>query len=327
MVVSLLFYEKMLLLRRQGRKGIGSVAESAMNLEDARRVQARWVEMYQQSKHMTARAAIPFFAVQNRKLVQCGSGLLLRIAHKHFVLTAAHVLDIHAILNLQLYVGSRVQGGPPTPLIGSKLIRSPHNPKLDPVKDYNELRLKESDPLDCGVLELADETAAMLAENRRFATLREVDITGPHKMGCLLLAGFPGSLSKFDEEDRSIISNALWYMTELESPPTDKDGVALHLKYAPTMVSDGGESVAAPPPEGISGCGVWRLAEAKPLKQLVNWKPDDAKLVAIEHAWVKKLRRILATPVVVAIRQIYEQYPELRKIMDLHLGTATDVWR
>ena len=74
-------------------------------------------------------------------------------------------------------------------------------------------------------------------------------------------------------------------------------------------------SVHVPRPEGMSGCGIWRLND--PSQPLYLWRASDVKLVGIEHRWRKHHRYLVGTSVRHAVQLILKHYPELRRTTDL----------
>jgi hypothetical protein len=146
------------------------------------------------------------------------------------------------------------------------------------------------------------------------------------KPGCYLILGYPFLFSNEDIQNNTIYSEPLRYVTELcdddPSRPVNQD-LEVFLKYPESNVDSLGYDVTVPNPKGISGCGIWRLAEIKPSDK---WRRDDCKLVGIEYMWSEDKRFIKGTRVKHVLQLIYRRYPPLRPIMDLHLGLITAGW-
>lgn len=112
-----------------------------------------------------------------------------------------------------------------------------------------------------------------------------------------ILAGERGTLSGYDPEV----------------------GIALDFNPA-TILDDAGSSAAPPRPHGMSGCGIWRLVEAGTDAQL--WKPDDIKLVAIQHTLKPDHGVLTGTRIRYALQIIYRNHVHLRSAIELHFSAA-----
>lgn len=62
-------------------------------------------------------------------------------------------------------------------------------------------------------------------------------------------------------------------------------------------------------PGGISGGGLWRLAQNG--RRPSDWTPDDVRLVAIEHVWREGARTLTGTRVAHVLRLIVHEWPSL----------------
>jgi hypothetical protein len=292
----------------------------SLNAEQRARVYEFWRQVYEASALEISRATVSIYGYHQRAVHQNGSGVLLKIGDKHFLLSAAHVIDYTAIHGIP-YLLSPAEGKEPIPLDRVRACTSPWPAHRDP-KDPD---MRDADPLDVGFVELNREIVDRLQPARRFAPLQEIDVGERLRLGCYLLLGYPRQLSVVDVAKQKAHAEPLRYVTELCTDPVDQfDPTKLvRLKYPPTGLNAHMAEVSVPNPKGMSGCGVWRLAE---MKHPDKWSKDDVKLVAIEHSWHRHRRYIQGTRVRYALELIYRFYPSIRPIMDLHLGLVTAGW-
>lgn len=299
-----------------------------MDQAETLRIQAHWKKLLEQSNPITISAAVPFYASQEGRVTSCGSGVLLAVGERKFILTAAHVLDFQEIMKLPLAIGSPTKGDFLTPLETLNIYRSPYKLKLKIKENYSELRKQESDPIDTGIVEITPGMAAELEKSKRFSSLREVDVETPYVPGAFLIAGYPLKKSKVDATAKTVTFEGGWFVTNLADPPVREDGLALHFTYPSSGINLRGEELNLDHPEGISGCGVWRIGDLRSIQMNGgNWTADHVKLIGIEHGWYEESRRVHATPIHIAVQMIYKGYPDLREIMDQELGRITRAWQ
>ena len=119
-----------------------------------------------------------------------------------------------------------------------------------------------------------------------------------HKPATYLLMGYPLASSKADETSQTIFSDATRHVTQIHRGEIDdRDAEAdILLAYPVEAIDSDGNKTKVPHPRGISGCRIWRLK--KPGKPLALWKPEDKKLVAIEHRWKSKKPLFAGLPLV-----------------------------
>src|SRR5436853_6983582 len=67
---------------------------------------------------------VPFFDEMEGDQLQGGTGVLLQIGPWHFILSAAHVLDLYSVENSPLYVMGSEEGATLIPLHGAELYTS-----------------------------------------------------------------------------------------------------------------------------------------------------------------------------------------------------------
>jgi hypothetical protein len=256
------------------------------------------------------RCTLPFYGWVNYQPVQNGTGVLLQIGHAAFILAAAHVLDYPAIHEIH-YVTADEQGQS-VPLHFKKVVTSPVPPGSQP-KDSD---MRDDDPWDIGIAELAPETADKLRTYWRFAQLREIDAAGTIQ-GTFLVAGYPFALTETKTAERNTETKMLKYITGIydgEREQQDNDAELL-LDYPEQSLTADSAATTAPQPKGLSGCGIWRLSES--IQPLTQWKASDIRLVGIQHRWRSSRRYLVGTPIRHAMQLIYKYYPELHGDMSL----------
>jgi hypothetical protein len=241
-----------------------------------------------------------------------GSGVLLEIADHRFLLTAAHVVDFLAIHGFPQYLAPCTSDEPPIPLENVKIYTSP----IPPGVDQEDPGMCDVDPFDVAVCELPPSVAEKITEPRRFVRLMDIDASVEQIPGLYMVTGYPIEFTRTNFSHKLIGSKPLPYVTELyqgECEPHWQNFIA--LEYSHQGVDEHGVLQRMPDPNGMSGCGIWRLAEASKPADL--WKPSDVQLVAIEHSWSRKNGAILGTFVRYALSMIYNNYPLLRPVFKL----------
>jgi len=258
---------------------------------------------------------IPFYTEQRGRTILFGTGVLLQIGDKHFIVSAGHNFDARRMCDLPLWVTDGVPGNRLLP-VGQVVIRS---------SETNDPYYRTDESFDSAVCELSSEVAAQIAVNKRFLRLIDVDPWDRQEpRSWYMVYGYPTSLSPPDEQTRSIGSAAVAFATFIycdERGPLDNydRAVSIALDFDPTNIRDDAGHTAVPPhPEGMSGCGIWRLVEAGTDTRL--WTPNEVKLVAIDHALRPRERVLIGTRIKYALQLIYRNHAHLRRAMEMHFG-------
>jgi len=262
-----------------------------------------------------AKVTVPLFTEQFGKTFVCGSGVLLQIAEKGFIVSAGHTFDARKIANLPLWVTNGVVDSKLLPL-GEVTIRS--SATNDPVDRTDE-------PYDIAVCELPAETTAQIVGEKQFLRLIDVDPWDRQDpRSWYKVFGFPTALSPADEAAKRIPSHAVALATFLyrdERGPLDRfePDVGIAVDFDTTnMRADDGSPAVPPHPGGMSGCGIWRIVEAD--TETNAWKLDDVKLVAIEHTLKTGKKVLVGTRIRYALQMIYRNHPDLRPAMEMRFG-------
>jgi hypothetical protein len=257
-----------------------------------------------------ALATVPLYKGNMETVEKTGSGVLLAIADHRFLLTAAHVADFSAIH--PQYLAPCTLDAPPIPLDEVKIYTSP----IPPGVDREDAHMRKVDPFDVAVFELLPSVAEKITEPRRFIRLMDIDASTEQIPGLYIVTGYPIEFTKPNFSHKLIYSKPLPYVTGLYQGGCEPHwGSFIALEYSYQSVDVDGALQQMPHPSGMSGCGIWRLAEASKPADL--WKPTDVRLVAIEHTWSRKNGAILGTFVRYALSMIYNNYPSLRPVFEL----------
>jgi hypothetical protein len=152
-------------------------------------------------------------------------------------------------------------------------------------------------------------------------------MTKKHEQASYLIMGYPFAFSNAEESSRTIVSDPIRHVTGVHRGEIDErdEQADILLSYPEEAIDANGSKARVPLPQGISGCGIWRLNE--PGKPLDLWKPEDKKLVAIEHRWRSKKRYIRGTSIGYALNLIYQSYPSIRSVFDLQYSKTDVVWQ
>jgi hypothetical protein len=260
------------------------------------------------------RHTIAFFGEQNGRQLQCGSGVLLEVGGRHFILTAAHVLDLHSQHKIPVWVMPDEIGKKVVSLDGATLYASEMPASGD----------RCDDPMDAGFLELTPGIVSELASSKAFLPLRDIDIRDPfHRRSWYMTVGYPYEVNQSDHDRRkhtsTLFAYASWpYCGERGAPPNFRPGFDLFVHYVRDDSTEGDENVLAdvPEPYGVSGCGMWRLASAD--KPIEAWKPDDVRLVGIQHSWQKGIETLRGVRVFHPLTMLAASLPELAVYFQLN---------
>jgi hypothetical protein len=253
-----------------------------MTVAERDRVHALWGSCFDQAGTDTSHSTVAIYAWHEKRVHLNGSGVLLNIGDGYFLVSAAHVLDLAMIHKIGAFLSPTVLGEEPIQVDGVACGTSP----LPPHRDRHDVDMRDDDPYDVGFVELNQEMVNRLLPVRRFVTLREVDVDDGLRRGCYLVLGFPKARlqREVNQDCVNLRADPLHYLTELCDDPQDEfdPTFQVRLKYPEIGLADDRKEMKVPHPRGLSGCGIWRLADMKPS---ASWSRDDVKLAAIDHMW------------------------------------------
>lgn len=248
-----------------------------------------------------------------------GSGVLVRLMDRYFVMTAGHC----------------------TKCIGAKVLIAiaRHVPRAHrfeaPVRRVNSI--KTGNGLDCGYVELEARDAITIESSARvFASERTIQVLAPQRLisdfEWLTFAGYPYAFYT-EHPERNVTGIRLTY---IHGAPSGKIGtpenpsaplvdginyVDLAVPQETTLAAedDGRRIVGLPFLGGISGGGCW-----KPNLANEPWTPDQYKLIGtvvaghsagIGSKYASHFRVILIAH---HLKMIADDYPELREFLRAH---------
>ena len=238
------------------------------------------------------RRTVPFFHLRkNPQTNEHGvfdkdrSGVLLRIGVDHFILTAAHF----------------IHGGDHVDYIDDDifLFMSWDDDEKIPIPiTSDQIALTSKETYDVAAIKLIPETAAKLLKRHTPLTLADLDKDCRNADGQFLILGFPRAGYEFvkqqffDPEPHQPITESLKYLCLRKNDGWNGAGLKysedLHIVLGvyPQSVRANGDQAELPDHDGvqgISGCGIWLVADRRRKKPLSSYGSQDCRLVAIEH--------------------------------------------
>jgi hypothetical protein len=246
-------------------------------------------------------------------LKPAGTGVLLRVGEKYFLVSAAHVMDFTFYHQLQFYASVSTTPSIPVPLLFERRSSSAR-PKELSTKNAN---LRDDDPLDISIAEFKQESVDALRKRYRFLQVGDLDPSALVKGDGVYVFGFPEALTQPSGIDTDLETFPLGYVTTpLQDPPEARDEKKDILLYYPEASRDAaGNPTVAPSPSGLSGCGIWRLSH--PPKRPCDTQPSEMRLVGIQHRWRPKRRYLVGTSAARIVEMLWNAYPELHPSLKL----------
>lgn len=252
---------------------------------------------------------VPFFDELNGDQAQGGTGVLVQVGEWYFILSAAHVLDVHAAERSPLYVMGSQPGSQLISLHGAELYTSPM-----PVGGQRNI----DDPMDAGFLELTPNIVSQLLPSKKFLPLQKTDITDSwHAQNIYLTLGCP---CEFNQTDYTTRKHTLTHFANLSTLYCGERGVPAHFRqgfdllvhYDPSDIIEPGQNTLAhvPEPYGISGCGMWRVAARE--DTIEHWAPDSIRLIGIQHSWQIDVSCLRGVSIIHPLRMLLASLPKLR---------------
>ena len=234
---------------------------------------------------------IQFFRTGKQSRPQSmGSGVLLRLGSKHFLLTAAHIADEYDDVYL---------------LIGHEASSIGGITRTYPLPASGE---REDDKIDVSICELDNDTIEYI--NRRHRFLEFTDLLLDHKPiyhPIYLIVGFPSTKTKVIFGTRRMEPIAITLLTKpFPNLQYDQFGfdpiITLPFEFNGLVTStDNPSPHLAPRLEGISGGGVWQITQISPYprinRKLVgilierNNQPGQKALISIKIDFITEYLR------------------------------------
>ncbi len=208
------------------------------------------------------------------------------------------------------------------PLIPMGELTMRRSPTADPTN-----RLAD-DPFDLCVIDISQETAQRITASgmMRCLSLGELDPWADQDLrDSFTVAGFPGVLQ--DEPGTDSITASICFFTTFlyggkrgNVPWSDADrGVGILVDYGDTTTeSDDGQRTSLPDPRGMSGGGMWRIAQYG--CDMANWSLADVKLIGIQSCFYTDQLLLRGTRIEHHLGCIYRGHEDLRPEFDRIYG-------
>lgn len=239
-------------------------------------------------------STVPLVAPYGKGIRCIGTGTLLRIRQKHFVITAKHVLE----------------GNQNQLLIATKLKRSvPHG---GGIIDSN---------FDIGIIEILSTYLEDFREN----TFIELSDTLTDEIPTSSILTFIGYPSVWVDQDASILKPLQYTGYRYENRvPGYKDDYYIFISALPNeSTGEPGDPISYRGldgtmlnfPEdlrGVSGCGVWMIGDR--LTEPQTWKLNTPKLVGVETGVFNDPKSINVLRWIIVTTLIHSAYPDLRDL-------------
>jgi len=251
------------------------------------------------------RFTVPLLGLQDNVVKHDRTGVLYAIAHHHFILTAAHHLRAIVRCNIPLFIPQADPSAPALPLMGADI----HTTEEDSGRDVAAIRLP-------------DDIVSELHSTKGFLRHSRIDQADDGE-GLYVVFGYPEAWTG-SASPPQIISHPLIYVSRpyrgQRYPETFyHPDVHIVLEFDQDAIDAlEGARVRLPSPKGISGCGIWRVADWR-ADSIRRWSPTDIRLVALQHRRIADhdRRYVQGTWIKHALRLILDSYPDLGDSMSL----------
>ena len=253
-----------------------------------------WASEKKQSKHVCPIVG----AEENGRPLLVGSGVLAKFGNRHFVLTAAHVLDENQFSTMYFAGDDHL-----IELTGTKCFCS-----------CSPTGVRKDDKYDVGFIELDDR---YVAQSSRYSFVSSMSIDSndiPHPRKFYSYIGFPHSKAAVIPTTREFKPKMYSYTS---NPSEDAVYASLGFsKQTHLLVHFSRKKVIAhteelftfPEPWGMSGGGVWRLANLSKL----NSQSFVPALVGIAIEYHEKYEALAAVKIAFVLEALRKHYPDVR---------------
>ena len=147
------------------------------------------IALAERRQQVATKATVCLYAWQDGLKV-AGTGVLLAVADKHFLLSAAHVMDLTFIHGFQFHAClSRTE-----PLVGIEFVCRCSSIKPAGI-DSRDSCLRDNDSIDLSAAEIAPKSIGHLARRHSFLNLADLDFMPPRKGDGILVFGYPERLT------------------------------------------------------------------------------------------------------------------------------------
>ena len=265
-----------------------------------------------------AESTVAIVGSRSRIVRQLGTGTLLAVADRKFVVSAAHVLHLAKEHDLTVAI---------SPALGGSFTALTARPWLvtsdDGSGDQHDLALYEMDEREL------DRLGAVV-----FVRIADVCFDSDLSASYFVVCGFPGMWSTtIDADGGNMKSRLLQYGTYpfkgtasglagfsperhilLEGTPGD----LLDHNGQPTQFQTRSGHAASMPGDlsGISGCSVWRIGDFR--TPVSEWNVNNAQIVGVQTGVFKSTGAIKATRWNSVSTLLHSAYPDLRSTINMY---------
>jgi hypothetical protein len=266
--------------------------------EAIRDFKAKMSEIYSDLYSVPAKSVCPIFQYSSSNSLNAfGSGALISIGNTKFLLTAAHVTDVHGEYEL-LVPGEQ-----------NLISLSGYLASLKLPKTGN----RADDRYDISYFKLNDDTAASLATHFHFLTYPEVDLTDrTNEKDMYVMMGYPASRTKIEG---GTIDGPYSTMTGSAAPErfyndlgyNIQDHILIKFRRNKSVDLHTGTLKIMSKPDGMSGGGVFAFPKNPGMEQALQ----PPKLVGILMKYYPHHHLFVATRLNCFVNCIFKNHPEL----------------
>ena len=253
------------------------------------------------------RVTVLLCGAQDGELEANSTGVLYSIAGHHFILTAAHDLRVIVESSIPLCV---LDTDPPelrVPLVGAQFHCTEHGSQGIGARPAR----------DVAAIHLPDDAVEQLRCRKSFLAHNKVDRSRNRTYGFHVLFGYPAEWAQGQPVPRALA----FLSREYRGKPAQGSAFDPHLHVAldfqqNAIALPSAQGACLPDILGVSGCGIWRVADATP-GGLRNWSPSEYRLVALQHSWARKSNYVYGTWIAYCLDLIEHEYPDASSPMGL----------
>jgi len=242
------------------------------------------------------------------------TGVFLQIGCDHFVVTASHFIQDYVDKGTYLFMSWDDEEHCFIPLASDQIATS------------------DSETLDVAVVKLSHENSEKLRKRHTPITIQNMARNSLTSDGLFLIVGYPRAGTEFPEQNpleelKEPLLETLKYCAKRTTKKWTGDGltfsslthILLGMSRDSYLASTGcGDLLPVHEQvQGISGCGVWLIADRRWKKSLDEICLDDCKLIAIEHTYDDKTGIVAATWIDLVLMMIAMKFPETKPAIDL----------
>lgn len=241
--------------------------------------------------------------------VVAGTAVLFEIAGQHFLLTAAHVVEPGLNKQVTLYVP-----------VGDRRDLIPFAASVLSTKRPRDGPILRTDIFDIAAIPLTRTDVRAIGKDHEWIRLERCRFRhAVTPSSVCAVFGYPDEGRKADPAKRSLSVPGTMFAVVPYTGRRLKDyrpGINLAFNFhSDRLFKYEDKSWRSFEPEGISGCGVWRLFDHQPGR---SWSETELALIAIQNRHNRNEEVLKTTTIGCVVRMIYENMPELRRSIDLH---------